>query len=282
MSHEIENYVSRPSIAAAAAGLEGQAAAPFTITVRFLGGLTGDQKQVFRDAADRWSRMIVGKLPDVVVDGEKVTNVLILARGEAIDGPGRVLGQAGPTHRRPASAGGLPAKGVMIFDTADLAAMKTKGILVDVITHEMGHVLGIGTLWERMGLVRDIDGPNPVFIGSRARAAYGELRGTPARDVPVENEGGAGTRGGHWRDKLFLNELMSGYIGDPGNPISRVTVASLADLGYIVDMSAAEPFDLPDLTAAVEAGTIEKPPLVDLGQVIPVIPMELPDSALQP
>ena len=42
----------------------------------------------------------------------------------------------------------------MSFDTADLDEMERKGTLNDVITHEMGHVLGIGTIWARKGLIR--------------------------------------------------------------------------------------------------------------------------------
>lgn len=278
---EPDTYHSRAGARLAAAGPADQVAAPFTITIRFLGDLTDSQKAAFRRAADRWSRVIVGDLPSVVIDGERIDDVLILARGEAIDGPGRVLGQAGPTHLRPASAGGLPAKGTMMFDTADLAAMEAQGTLVDVITHELGHVLGVGTLWERKGLLRGLDGPNPVFVGTRARAAYGQLRGTPPRDVPVENEGGAGTRGAHWREVLFTDELMSGYIKRVGNPLSGVTVASLADLGYVVDMAAAEPFELPDLAAMVEAGVLDRAPLVDLHQIVPIFPMELPDRAVE-
>ena len=41
----------------------------------------------------------------------------------------------------------------MSFDTADLASMEADGTLVDVITHEMGHVIGIGTIWEDKGLL---------------------------------------------------------------------------------------------------------------------------------
>jgi hypothetical protein len=36
----------------------------------------------------------------------------------------------------------LPVKGIMSFDTADLKDMQSAGTLKDVITHEMGHVLG--------------------------------------------------------------------------------------------------------------------------------------------
>jgi hypothetical protein len=122
---------------------------PFTIEVRFLGGLTQQQMDAFKGAADRWSRMIVGDLPSVLVDGEVIDDVLILAQGAEIDGPGRILGQAGPTHVRPATAGDaafIPAKGRMTFDTADLEQMEQEGTLNDVIVHEMGHVIGSGTI----------------------------------------------------------------------------------------------------------------------------------------
>src|SRR5688500_6911133 len=87
---------------------------PFTIEVRFLGGLSARQRAAFTAAADRWTRVIVGDLPSVLVDNEIVDDVLILAQGTAIDGPGSGLGQAGPTHLRPESAGAaafLTAKG---------------------------------------------------------------------------------------------------------------------------------------------------------------------------
>ena len=77
---------------------------PFTIEVRFLGGLTEAEKDAFKAAADRWAKAIVGDLPSVVVDGEVVDDVLILAQGTPIDGGGGILGQAGPTHLRPSPA----------------------------------------------------------------------------------------------------------------------------------------------------------------------------------
>jgi len=36
----------------------------------------------------------------------------------------------------------LPAKGVMSFDVADLDRLAADGTLVDVLAHELGHVLG--------------------------------------------------------------------------------------------------------------------------------------------
>ncbi|QLY28069.1 leishmanolysin-related zinc metalloendopeptidase [Nocardia huaxiensis] len=267
--------------------LEGRVeTTPFTITVRFLGGLTEPQKDAFKAAADRWVRVIVGDLPSVVVDGEVVDDVLILAQGAEIDGAGQILGQAGPTHLRPAAAGAaahLPAKGIMSFDTADLAAMQDNGTLGDVITHEMGHVLGIGTIWTRKGLLRDAGTTNPTFTGPAAMAEYRTLLGPDAdlKPVPVENTGGPGTAGGHWRETVFRNELMSGFIAAPGNPISAVTVASLADLGYQVSMTAAEPYTLPNLLILAESGElIPHVPPVGGPIVLPIVPTVLPDDSL--
>jgi hypothetical protein len=279
----LDTYQAR-AVAARAREL-ADTASPFTIEVRFLGGLTETQQEAFTLAADRWARMIVGDLPAVVVDGEEIDDVLILAQGSDIDGPGMVLGQAGPTHLRPANAGPaamIPAKGLMSFDSADLASMEREGTLNDVITHEMGHVLGIGTIWDRKGLLHGPDTDDPTFAGAGAIAEYRALRPADgAGEVPVENTGGAGTRNSHWREAVFGNELMSGFIAAPGNPISRITVASLGDLGYEVDLDAAEPYSVPSLVDVVERGALvrQRRP-VDHGVVLPVTPALLPEESL--
>jgi hypothetical protein len=131
----------------------------------------------------------------------------------------------------------------MQFDSADLAWMLSNGLLLSVIEHEMGHVLGIGTIWSDKGLLSGAGGNNPIFTGSRATAAYNQVFGTSARGVPVENTGGSGTADSHWRETVFTTELMTGWAGPGTNlPLSVVTVASLADLGYSVNMAAADPF----------------------------------------
>jgi hypothetical protein len=261
-------------------------ASPYVIEVRFVGGLSARQRRAFTKAADRWTRVIVGDLPAVRVDGETIDDVVIMAQGVEIDGPGKILGQAGPTHVRPRTAGAaslLPVKGIMSFDSADLSRMETDGTLEDVITHEMGHVLGIGTIWPMKGLLRGAGTSNPTFIGARAQREYQVLRGASRpRRVPVENTGGPGTAGGHWRETVFRNELMSGFISRPGNPMSRITVASLADLGYQVDIDAAEPYELPNLFDLAERGMlVRRDAPADLSIVLPSIPIVLPESSLR-
>jgi hypothetical protein len=253
----------------------------YKIEVRFIGGLTPAQKSAFKTAADRWSRVIIGDLPSVNVNGEVIDDLLINAEGISIDGRGKILGQAGPTNLRPASAGAnafLPAKGMMQFDTADLAAMEADGTLIDVITHEMGHVIGIGTIWTHKRLLSGARTQNPIFTGVKAKTEYGILKGTGgAVDVPVENTGGLGTRDSHWRESVFKKELMTGIIGGRNNPLSRLTVASLADMGYVVDMSAAEPYAMANLLAIAESGLM----IEEYTHALPILaPKVLPDESL--
>ncbi len=216
----------------------------FQVTVRFTDStLTAAQRAIFQQAADRWAQIIVGDIPDVVVDGLAVDDVVIDASAPTIDGSGGILGQAGPTDFRSVSM--LPSRGIMEFDQADLTELEASGDLLHVIVHEMGHVLGIGTIWDSLGLVQDV-GTEIHFTGARAVAEYNAIFGTSGNFVPVETDGGAGTAGGHWDEETFDNELMTGYLnGGTQNPISRVTVGALADMGYTVNMAAADSFTAP-------------------------------------
>ena len=278
---KIESYVACGSLKRSASIAAVQSA--YKIEVRFLGGLNTAQKNAFKAAADRWSKVIIGDVPSVMVGGEVIDDLLIEAQGVPIDGPGKILGQAGPTNLRPASAGAnafLPAKGIMSFDTADLAVMQSDGTLLDVITHEMGHVIGIGTIWKQKGLLAGAGTANPTFTGTNAKKEFGVLKGTGPQAVPVENTGGPGTQDSHWRESVFKNELMSGFIAAPNNPLSRLTVASLKDIGYVVDLTAAEAYSLPNLMALAERGLTQ-----DQGEhhahALPILaPKVLPDDAL--
>jgi subtilisin-like proprotein convertase family protein len=215
----------------------------FNIDVRFQGGLTASQQRVFTGAAERWSEVIVGDLPEAQIGTDRIDDVLIYAEGREIDGPGAILGQAGPTHLREKTL--LPIAGSMSFDSADLAAMERDGTLLPVILHEMGHVLGIGSLWRIKGLIRGSGTDDPRFIGEQAVQEWLKLYfaisvKNPENGVPLANTGGTGTREAHWRESVFHDELMTGYIDAGVNPMSRVTIASLADLGYEVNLSAAD------------------------------------------
>ena len=76
-------------------------ASPFKIKVRFLGGLNARQKSAFKKAADRWTRVIVGDLPRVRVDGELSTTSSSSPRRRHRR-PGRILARQAPVTSAPA------------------------------------------------------------------------------------------------------------------------------------------------------------------------------------
>ena len=143
------------------------------------------------------------------------------------------------------------------------------------------HVIGIGTVWTHKTLLSGANGNNPKFTGTNAKKEYGILKGTGPTAVPVENIGGPGTKNSHWRESLFKNELMSGFIAAPNNPLSRMTAASLKDLGYVVNMSAAEAYALPNLQALAEAGLMMAHIGAERAHALPILaPKVLPDESL--
>ena len=136
----------------------------------------------------------------------------------------------------------------MELDEADLADLQAEGMLEDVIVHELGHILGFGTLWNASSNDFLVGGgtADPHFNGPGAIAAFDAAGGSSRTfpKVPVENTGGSGTRDSHWREAVHNSELMTGWIESGGvlNPLSAITIASLADMGYAVNMSAADAY----------------------------------------
>ena len=242
----------------------------FDLVVRFTEPPTSAQARAFARAEVRWEQVITGDLPDGSIDvpagtcgsgtpalNEVVDDVVILAAFQSTDGPGNVLAQAGPCLFRDANDDGhyqigeLPGVGVMIFDADDLAFLVQNDLLAAVVLHEMGHVLGLGSLWSDMALLADpslppAGGTDPHFTGTAALAAFDAAGGTayPGAKVPVENRGGPGTADVHWREAVLGNELMTGFIDFGTNPLSAVSAASLADQGYQVDQAQADAYTL--------------------------------------
>jgi len=232
---------------------------PFNVEVRYLTTVSAGQRAAFEGAVDRWQTVITADITDLNLNiaagscgsnspaiSERIDDLVILVTLENIDGAGGTLGSAGPCYVRGGS--GLPLLGRMRLDTSDLAALETGGRLEDVILHEMGHVLGIGTLWDHADLLVGAGSADPFFTGAGAGQRFVLAGGTvwPGNGVPVENTGASGTRDAHWRESVFRTELMTGWISmGSANPLSAVTIASLADLGYAVSLAAADAYTVP-------------------------------------
>jgi hypothetical protein len=236
----------------------------FHIDLNFAdGSLSSARRKAFDAAARRWERAIVGDLPDVRDGSLTIDDVRIDGAATEIDGPGGVLAQSSPSALRDAASGsrnhsGLPYRSFVEIDAADLPFLERSGTLLEVVTHEMAHALGYGTLWEDNGLLRGLGSDDPRFTGPVAVAQYDSIFDTTSTTVPVEGDGPPGTRDTHWRESVFGNELMTGYVDPPPNPISRVTIGSLADLGYVVDLSAADEFVPPGGHPSSQAGGVER------------------------
>ena len=247
----------------------------FNITLRFVDdNLTEEQQQVLIEAAERWSAIItedIANLPGfnlpanfVYPNTGEVTgtldDVLIDVAFPEIDGMGGVLGRAGPILIREEGMEDefLTTYGVMEFDLAEFGEggfFNDPQQYNDVIVHEMGHVIGIGTLWTITGNTEGVlsDPPtvppglpnpdyDPRFTGTWATMEYQTLTdaaGYETEDsVPIANTGGPGNFNGHWREITFGDELMTPYAGGV-ELLSRMTAASLGDIGYSVNPDSA-------------------------------------------
>lgn len=241
----------------------------FHVEFVYLSPVSPEVRAVFEGAGRRWEEVIVGDVPDVDFSGfpvmacpfegfpvvtDEIDDLRVYVDVSYIDGPGGILGAATPCLLR--SITGHPVTAFIQIDSGDIAELFGSGDLDATILHELGHTLGIGTLWGPDGfdLLRNPSIGMPAgsvdthFAGAQARAAFDAVGGAsyPGLKVPVETSGGAGTADGHWRESVMHAELMTGWLNSGGdNPLSAVTVRSLADVGYVVAPHAADEYTLP-------------------------------------
>lgn len=193
-------------------------------------------KAALMTAAQRWEQVITGDLADVPQrDGSVVDDLVLDVHIGLIDGLSGILAYAGPSAvRKDFSA----YRGDVTIDSGDA----TNTQLVDILTHEIGHVLGLGTSWVAKQLITGRNSKSPRFIGENAVREYNRLFKTNNLSVPVENTFSQGTREGHWKEDVLKEELMTGFIELEGTPmpLSAITVGQFQDLGYEVNYNAAD------------------------------------------
>ncbi len=236
----------------------------FTLELIFLPDhrLNDSQVALVRKAAQRWESIVVEGIPDVdyspvpfdterdfewgtarsgrVVIDNVVDDVAVMITTD----PGITGGAWGGVHEWRA-ANGLPILSFVIL--AESLLDESKNVLEMVLLHELGHALGFGTAWTE-DLLKEPSRSNPDadthFSGPLAVGAFNAAGGESYKGnkVPVANGGDDG----HWRGSVFGNELMASNV-DADYPyfLSAITIQSLADMGYRVDPTQADPFTLP-------------------------------------
>jgi hypothetical protein len=213
----------------------------FDIEVVFRSSYTQQQQAMIKAAAARWSQIVIGDLPNVSDDEyDEIDDLLVEVVTAGIDGN---LNTLADTQMLFARGNDLPAIARIRIDSADLSSLTSGNDLTGLMIHEMGHALGFGEdTWLSMGLLANSTGPFTVFTGMNAKREYQAVFGNDAgTNVAVENEGGSGAINHHWRENVMQNEIMtSQYSLGVLNPISRITVGALDDMGYLVDYSATD------------------------------------------
>jgi hypothetical protein len=179
-----------------------------------------------------------------LLNGAFIEDIAILMSIGPIDGPNNTLARGGNCGYGRQT---LPAviSGQMKIDEADAGA--SAAFLEDVIWHEIGHALGIGTLWQNF--TTGVGTPTVRYNGTNGTAEWTALGGA-AGGVPLEPDIGA-----HWHEAYFNAEIMTPQAESPGTaqPISRVTVGALLDLGFGAVLGAADAYTLPGCSPACTA-----------------------------
>ena len=222
-------------------GFESTATEPFNIDLEYETPLSASQQAIMQAAAKSVAGLIGKGLPSAVVDGKIIDDINIKISTANIDGASGTQARTKIDFMRYGTM--LPAQSLVQFDTADIAELERSGKLFSVVQHEFLHALGFGNLWEAKGLVDYAGTPLAQYNGGKAVDAFKDLGGlTDAISLETEGKGSAGF---HWNEALFQDEVMTAdlnFSGKAGNaPISAVTIASLADLGYEVNLKGATP-----------------------------------------
>jgi len=258
-------------------------------TAQAQANLTQAEQDLFTDGLDFW---------DDIIDGHQdgISRTWTLNVDTFDQGPmngGITLGSAGPINLFPSApvpGSGLSApwpdsfilagNGQASFNT-NAAAGTLQG---SVIRHEIGHALGIGTLWENNEVYNDgiagnsfrtLAGGTPgEYTGANALAAYQAEFDAGATFIPIELDGGGGTAHGHWNEVTdnFNMENIPGPDSDPGDS----SLAPTDSLGRSLDN---------ELLTGVLSGeaflsdtTIQS--LIDIGFTLEIPTVPEPSSAL--
>jgi hypothetical protein len=108
----------------------------------------------------------------------------------------------------------------------------------DVMTHELGHGLGIGIFWSASSFFL------PGASYPSVQSSYNRITSLERTKTPLETSGGSGTASAHWENDFrtsegigyygVVDELMVGALVPGGMVLSDLSLGALKDFGYEV------------------------------------------------
>ena len=186
---------------------------------------------IFDSATSFWESVITGYTDG----GTRTLTIHASTFNQAGTMQGVLLGSAGPRTGFASGTGQTMTSAGSARFNVNPDAVGAAGLLDELtIRHEIGHVLGLGTLWELNGLYTANSGQ---YTGANALAAYNREFGQNRAFVPVELDGGGGTAGGHWNEVMDnpFSENQGGLDTDPGDEVAAPTVVSGINAGESLD-----------------------------------------------
>ncbi len=218
----------------------------FDITLRLDPSIAATPASLVEAAANKWESIVKTGLPSEAISlpagyswpsvpavDTTVDDLFIDVTVEPIDGPGGTVALGGGLGAR---VDGTTTYGAIAIDTEDLANLLLYPVwFTDTVEHEMGPVLGNSLAWSP--LIDNSDPSDVRFTGQAAVGIFQELGGTGT--IPLAGSG-------HWSEAVFGTELMtpSSSVGEDAE-LSAMTVASLADMNYGVDLAGADAYSIP-------------------------------------
>lgn len=228
-----------------------------TVEVRYLSTLSSSQRAVVQGAVDKWTSALKKNrgefrlnsaandcFPGAPELNETHHNPLVFVSVANVDGPGGLLAYTQICAM--SSRDTLPVLSHIRIDQGDIDEMEARGVLRGVILHELGHVLGFvpaSYVTKKLSAGGTAD---PHISGQAAREEFAKHGAwyTGSR-VPLEDSGGDGPNDPHWRFMVFGDEVMSSsIITGYRSPLSVITLGLFQDLGYEVDYSVADPYEV--------------------------------------